>query len=353
MSPVSVYHAGDTPALFALGSSRAYGERVARRLGTSLLAHEERRFPDGERKCRPLQSVRGRRVTVLHSLYGESGESVHDKLCQLLFFIGALRDADALEVTAVLPYLAYARKDQKSKPRDPVATRYLAAMLEAVGVDRVITLDVHNRAAFQNAFRCRTELLSGAPLLLGAMLTRLGPESLCVLAPDAGAFKRAEAFRQSLQRVSGRDASLAFVEKYRSEDVLSGGRLAGDVAKRHVLLLDDMISTGGTVLRALAACEEAHARRVTVLATHGLLLAGSQDMVAHPLMQQALMCDTVSPAQNLPPHLQKKILWVDSSPLVAEAIARLDEGGSLVELASRDCWPPATPDETIESGAGE
>jgi ribose-phosphate pyrophosphokinase len=109
-----------------------------------------------------------------------------------------------------------------------------------------------------------------------------------------------------------------------------------------VLVLDDMISTGGTVLRAIGACEQAGARGVTVLATHGLLLPGSQDMLAHPLLCQLLCCDTVSPAQNLSSVLQGKIRWVDSSPLVAEALARLHEGGSLVELASRDSWPPTS-----------
>ena len=95
----------------------------------------------------------------MQSLYADHRQSGNDKLCRLLFFIGALNDAAAARVTAVVPYLAYARKDRKSKARDPVTTRYVAALFEAVGTNAVVTMDVHNLAAYQNAFRCRTEHL--------------------------------------------------------------------------------------------------------------------------------------------------------------------------------------------------
>ena len=149
--------------LFALGSSSEFGATVSRALGVPPAPHEERLFEDGEHKCRPLASVRGRDVFVVQSLYGETGESGNDKLCRLLFFIGALKDAAAARVTALVPYLCYSRKDRKSKPRDPVTTRYVATLFEAVGTDRVVTLDVHNLAAYQNAFRCRCENLEAAP----------------------------------------------------------------------------------------------------------------------------------------------------------------------------------------------
>src|SRR5512144_1369650 len=115
----------DELMLFALEASRPFGEAVSRVLGIPLSAHEERAFEDGEHKSRPLLNVRGRDVYVVQSLYGDNDQSVNDKLCRLLFFIGALKDASAACVTALVPYLAYARKDQKSKPRDPVTTRYV------------------------------------------------------------------------------------------------------------------------------------------------------------------------------------------------------------------------------------
>ena len=146
-------------SFFELNASRELGERVARALGSPLTPHEEREFEDGEHKARPLESVRGRDVYVLVSLYGDARQSVNDKLVRLLFFLGALRDASAGRITAVIPYLCYARKDRRSKSRDPVATRYVAGLLETVGADRVVTLDVHNLAAYENAFRIRAEHL--------------------------------------------------------------------------------------------------------------------------------------------------------------------------------------------------
>ena len=113
----------DTLRLFALSESRDLGEKIASTLGMSLAQHEERDFEDGEHKIRPLESVRNSDVFVVQSLYSEAGMSVNDKLCRLLFFIGALKDASAANVTAVLPYLCYARKDRKTKSRDPVTTR--------------------------------------------------------------------------------------------------------------------------------------------------------------------------------------------------------------------------------------
>jgi ribose-phosphate pyrophosphokinase len=139
--------------LFGLHGSRELAESVAARLEVSLAPHEEREYEDGEHKTRPLLNVRGNDAFVLHSLHGDDAQSGNDKLCRLLFFCGALKDAGAAQVTAVAPYLCYARKDRRTKPNDPIITRYVAAMFEAMGVDRLITVEVHNVAAFENAFR--------------------------------------------------------------------------------------------------------------------------------------------------------------------------------------------------------
>src|SRR5918994_7708508 len=163
-------------SLFALDGSRDFGERIAGHLGIALDDHEERAFEDGEHKARPLVGVRGRDVFVVHSLYGDPDQSPNDKLCKLLFFIGALRDASAARVTAVIPYLAYARKDRKTQTRDPVTTRYVAMLLEAVGVDRILAIDVHNLAAFQNAFRCPADHLEARPLFARHFAQMLGDE---------------------------------------------------------------------------------------------------------------------------------------------------------------------------------
>ena len=125
----------DELMLFALDATRTYGEAVAGELGITLAPHEEREFEDGEHKARPLSNVRGRDVYVVQSLYADAKQGVNDKLVRLLFFLGALKDASAARLTAIVPYLAYSRKDRKTKVRDPVTTRYVATLFEAVGTD--------------------------------------------------------------------------------------------------------------------------------------------------------------------------------------------------------------------------
>jgi ribose-phosphate pyrophosphokinase len=143
-------------ALFALNATADLGRAIAQQLWIALAPHEEREFEDGEHKARPLDSVEGADAYVVQSLHSGPSQSAADKLVRLLFFIGALKDAGAARVTAVTPYLCYARKDRRTKARDPVTTRYLATLFESVGADTIITLDVHNPAAFENAFRGRT-----------------------------------------------------------------------------------------------------------------------------------------------------------------------------------------------------
>ena len=134
--------------LFALAATADLGRAVAAALNVPLAAHEERGFEDGEHKVRPLDDVAGNDVYVVQGTHGGPDESANDKLVRLIFFIGALKDAGAARVTAVVPYLAYARKDRRTKPNDPVTTRYVAQMMESVGADCVVTLEVHNPAAF-------------------------------------------------------------------------------------------------------------------------------------------------------------------------------------------------------------
>src|SRR5271157_2696727 len=201
-------------SLFGLHGSRDLAERVAGRLEVALAPHEERGFEDGEHKTRPLQDVRGHDVFVLHSLHGDASESGNDKLCRLLFFCGALKDAGAERVTAVTPYLCYARKDQRTKPNDPVITRYVAAMFETVRVDRLIALEVHNVAAFENAFRCATWHIESTPLLAAHFVEVLRGEQVVVVSPDAGGAKRADRFRRALEHLNGAEVGSALMEKF-------------------------------------------------------------------------------------------------------------------------------------------
>ena len=322
----------DDFCLFALDASRTYGERVASALGVALASHEEREFEDSEHKARPLENVRGRDVYVIHSLYGEPGMSANDKLVRLLFFIGTLKDASAARVTAVCPYLAYARKDRRTQPRDPVSSRYVAQLFEAVGADRVVTLDVHNLAAYQNAFRIPAEHLEARNLFVAWFAARLRDEDIVVMSPDAGGIKRADVFRNALSRVLGRPVAAAFMEKHRSGGVVSGEAVVGEVDGRTILIIDDLISSGTTLARAAAACKALGARRVFAAASHGLFTGAAAGGLANPALEQVLVTDTIPPLRLPPALLGSRVAVLDSAPLFAEAIRRLHSGGSLVEL---------------------
>jgi ribose-phosphate pyrophosphokinase len=319
-------------SLFVLDGRREFGERIAAHLGIPLSDHEERDFEDGEHKARPLVSVRGHDAFVVHSLYGDADQSPNDKLFKLLFFIGALRDASAARVTAVVPYLAYARKDRKTQTRDPVTTRYVATLLEAAGVDRVVSADVHNLAAFQNAFRCPTDHLEARPLFARHFADVLGNEPAVVLSPDVGGMKRASAFRETLARALDRDLELGFMEKKRALGKVSGETLFAQVEGRAVVIIDDLISTGTTVGRAARACLDQGATRVFAAATHGLFVGGAHEVVAAPSLAKTVITDTVPPFRLDASLVAQKVVVLSVAPLFADAIKAIHTGGSIVEL---------------------
>lgn len=321
-----------TMQLFALDASRAFGERVAAALGLPLAAHEERAFEDGEHKARPLESVRGRDVYVLQSLHGGPDRSPDDKLCRLLFFLGALRDAGAARVTAVIPYLAYARKDRRTQPRDPVTSRYVAHLLEAMGAEAVLTLEVHNLAAFDNAFRCRAVHLDSRALFAAPLAAAMGDGPVVVASPDPGGVKRAQLFREHFERRLGRPVGAAFAEKRRTGGVVSGELLVGEVAGATVVVVDDLISTGGTMRRCAEACLARGAARVFAVAAHGLFTGDAASAMASPALARTFVSDTVPPFRLPPDLLGTRVEVVSAAPLFAAAIRRLHEGGSISDL---------------------
>jgi len=322
-------------SLFALKATRDFGEAVSRKLDVPLSDHEERAFEDGEHKTRPLVGVRGKEVFVIQSLYADAHESVNDKLCRLLFFIGALKDASAERVTAVVPYLCYARKDRKTKARDPVTTRYVAGLFEAVGTDCVVTLDVHNLAAFQNAFRCSTIHLEARSLFVRYFASLVHQGDVVVVSPDVGGIKRAEAFRQAMSRELGKEASTAFLEKQRSMGLVRGGGLVGAVEGRIAIIIDDLISTGTTVLHAVRACREAGAKKVYAAASHGIFVGAANTILADEALEKVVITDTIPPFRLEAASARDKLIILDAAALFAEAIHRIHTGGSIVELLEK------------------
>jgi ribose-phosphate pyrophosphokinase len=321
----------DSLSVFALNASRDFGEKVCAHLGISLSPHEEREFEDGEHKARSLVNVRGKDVFVIQSLYSDSRQSVNDKLCRFLFFLGALRDASAGRVTAVIPYLCYARKDRKSKSRDPVTTRYVAALFEAVRVDGAVALDVHNLAAYQNAWRIPTDHLEARKLFVDHFLPFIGRRDVVVVSPDVGGVKRAEDFRQAFSRALGREIQGAFLEKYRSGGVVTGDAVIGEVGGKTAIIIDDLISSGTTIVRAASACKARGSETVYAAASHGVFGSKATETLSSPALDKIVVTNTIPPFRLAPDLVHEKVTVLDVSQLFAEAIRRIHSGGSIVE----------------------
>jgi len=287
----------DAPLLFAPGASLAFGGRLAAALGTPLAALEEREFEGGEHRSRPVAEVRGRAVYVVQSMSGDAAASANDRLVRALFLVAALRDAGAARVTACLPYLAYLRKDRRTKPQDQVNSRYVAQLLEAVGVDHVMVMDAHNQAAFENAFRCSVELLEAAPLLADELAARMGSQPVTIVSPDFGGAKRAQRVVDLVAQRSGQGVEFAVIEKRRESGQVSGDMVIGPVAGRHAVLVDDLIGAGTTLLRAVKSCREAGALSVSAFATHGVFAPGAERLLGPDGPDRLYVTDTLLPTR--------------------------------------------------------
>jgi ribose-phosphate pyrophosphokinase len=331
---------GTGPRFFALSESADLAKRVAEEARLRLSPVEERRFEGGEFKFRPLDSVRDRTVVVLQSLAGSEGLPVGERLLRLLFLLLGLRDAGAARRIVVLPYLTFAREDRRTQPRDPVASRYVAELLEAAGVHQLITLDVHNPAALDNAFRIPVDHLSALPMMVDHVATRWAHESLAIASPDIGGIKRAQLFRELLAARLGRTVSLAFIEKRRQNNVLSGGTVVGDVAGSTVLLVDDLCATGETLIRAAGACRDGGAAAVYAAVTHTPISEGIAAVEAASALSGVVVTDSTSLAAK-PTNVSNahKRTTLSVAPLLGQAIRRLLAAKPLSPLLER--WPVA------------
>ncbi len=322
----------DPIALFALTATSVLGAKIAAALDISPSPHEEQEFTGREYKTRALHSVRDRSVYVVQSLFGDSRGSANDRLCQLLFFIGALKDAGAARVTACLPYLAYARQDRRTEARDPVTARYVAQLFESIGAARVLALEVHNRAAFDNAFRCNSVHLDATALFVRHFAAQSAAHEFAVVSPDIGGVKRAKHFQRRLEEALGRPVNFALMDKQRSRGVVSGTVFAGDVAGRCVIILDDLISSGTTAARAIGACRSAGAARVEFAATHASFAEEAHRLFDQDPPDKVLVTDSVDLGESFGAYLRGPLAVLSIAPLFAEAIQRLEDGGSLSEL---------------------
>ncbi|WP_296424716.1 ribose-phosphate diphosphokinase [Yoonia sp.] len=306
--------------IVALDESRDLAVGIADELGLALSELEQRTFEDGEGKIRPLAPVQGHDLCIVQSLHSGPRLSAHDKLCRLLFLIATLRDHGAAWITVVVPYLCYARKDRRTKPQDPITTRYVAQLLETAGCDHIITFEVHNLAAFQNAFRCQTTHLEVGAAFQDAVAWRADGAPLVVLSPDPGGVKRAQLFRETLEERLGQAIGFGFMEKRRSGGVMSVGALAGDFAGRSVVIVDDIIASGSTMLGAAQACRDAGAAKVFALAAHGLFTGQPQRLFAGDLIDRVLVTDSIAPFRLPDGRATDRLEIIGTAALFADTI---------------------------------
>src|SRR5688572_5697322 len=335
-----------SPCFLALSESREPAEHVAREAGLALTPLEERRFDGGEFKLRPLESVRGRIAFVFQTLAGTEDAAVSERLIRLLFLLSGLRDAGAERCIALVPYLAYARKDRRTQLRDPVNTRYVAQLLETAGTDRLVALNVHNPAALDNAFRIPVDHLSALPMFAHHFASHFGSASLIVASPDVGGIKRAQLFRELLEERLGCEVELAFIEKRRAAGVVSGGTLVGMTSDHPtVIVLDDLCATGGTLIRAATICRNAGAAAVHVAVTHVPLASGLEAVTRSEAIAGVVTTDSVGTGMHrYPPSAagDDKLVTLSIGPLFGQAVRRMLAGKPVAPLLRH--WPLA-PDE--------
>jgi ribose-phosphate pyrophosphokinase len=273
------------PLVLCSGSSNpSLAAGIAGCLGVSLAPVELGRFANGETYCRFGRSIRGADVFVVQSC----SPPVNDHLVELLLMIQAARLASARRITAVMPWFPYSRQDKKSAPREPISARFVADMLEAAGVDRVLTMDLH-AGQIQGFFRVPVDHMTALSLFAGHFraLARSGAD-LVAVSPDLGRVKLARRLSTAL------GAGLALVTKTRpSHDVAAVAEVIGDVAGKVALIGDDMIVTGGTLAAAAEALLAEGAREVRAFATHALFADGALERLAASPIVEIAVTDTV------------------------------------------------------------
>lgn len=294
--------------IFAGSANPALAAAIARELHIQVGACTIERFPDGEVTVRLLEPVRRKEVFLVQP----TSPPVNDHLIELLALADACRRESATRITAIMPYFGYARADRRQRHGEPIMGRIAANLLEAAGVSHVVTVELHT-PQIEGFFCVPTDVLTAVPTLCRALRDRLPPD-VVVVSPDVGRVPLALHYGECLgiaiimlhkRRESGTETEVTHV--------------FGDVRHRSCLIVDDIISTGGTVAESVTALLKAGARpEMIVAATHGLLLLGADDKLSDPAVREIWITDTVAPPESDWPQLRV----VSIAPVIAGALER-------------------------------
>jgi ribose-phosphate pyrophosphokinase len=312
-----------TPKIFAGSANVPLAEAIAERLDTQPGSREAQVFPDGELQVELQESVRGEDVYVVQP----TSPPAEKHLLELLLLADAARRAGAARMTAVIPYFGYARQDRRASGREAVGARLVAGLLESGRLfERVVAVDVHTEA-IEGFFGIPLEHLSAVPMLIESVRAYAGTNGV-VVAPDMGAAELAQRYAEPL------GLPVAVVHKARiSGTEVSVGSVTGEVGDRKPIIVDDMISTGGTQKAAIDALLEAGCEpEITVVASHGLFAGSAEEDLRDTPVERFVVTDSVPPPEGLELPLEV----VSLTPLLAETVDRLHNDRSLDELLVRE-----------------
>jgi ribose-phosphate pyrophosphokinase len=304
--------------IFTGNANPRLAQEICKCLGISLGQAEVARFPDGETKVRILDDIRGRDVFIVQP----TCPPVNDHLMELLIIIDACRRASASRITAVMPYFGYARQDRKHEGRVPITAKLVANLLATAGASRVLCMDLHS-SQIQGFFDIPVDHLYAGPVM-SQHLRKQALSDLVIMCPDTGGIKMANGFAKR------HGAGLALMHKRRTGDSeVERAHIVGEIAGRNVVVVDDMISTAGTIVEAVRGCLDMKCRSVSVLATHPVFCGRAYERLAGLPVREIAVCDTI-PIKKAPENVNLVVLSV--APLLAEAIRRTHMNESLSTL---------------------
>ncbi len=309
---------GNEIKLFTGNANPRLAQKIADELHMTLSKANVSKFSDGEIAVDIKESVRGSDVYIVQSTCAPT----NDNLMELLIMIDAMKRASAGRITAVMPYYGYARQDRKAKPRDPITAKLVADLLQVAGIDRLLTMDLHANQ-IQGYFDIPVDHLLGGPILINH-ITQMNIPDLVVVSPDHGSVNRVRNLAESL------NVPMAFVDKRRPKaNVSEVMNIVGDVKDKNILLLDDMIDTGGTLVNAANAIREQGGKDIYAVGTHAVLSGPAIERIKNSILKEVIMLDTV----YLPPEKAiDKIKIISCAPIFAQAIKKTFENESISVL---------------------
>ena len=300
------------PKIFACSQSLELAEKIAIAYGTEIGESTKNIFSDGEFQVSFDESIRGRRIFIIGSTFPPS-----DNLMEMLLMIDAAKRASARHITAVIPYFGWARQDRKDKPRVPIAAKMVANLLQAAGATRIITMDLH-ADQIQGFFEKPVDHLYASTIFLPA-IRNLNLDNITIASPDMGGSKRAYAYSKFLES----EVVICYKQRKKA-NIISHMELIGNVEDRHVILVDDMVDTAGTLAKAADIMLDRGALSVRAVCTHAVLSGKAYERIENSKLEELIITDTIPLKKEI-----NKIKVVSCAPLFADIMHKVQSNQSI------------------------